>query len=96
MSHAGSTVTRTLAATLERDRLEHRASRAVIALAALRERAREHRSELGGAPMHVRQAIADFEAQLAATNTRLRDLAHDDASTAAHELRGPDENGHQY
>ena len=84
MSQAGSTTARTLAATLERDRLEHRVSRVVIALAALRERAREHRSELGGAPMHIRKAIADFEAQLTAINTRLRDLGHHDLSTAAH------------
>jgi hypothetical protein len=56
----------------------------VIALAALRERAREHRSDLGGAPMHIRKAIADFEAQRTTINTRLRDLGHDDLSTAVH------------
>ena len=81
MSHAGSTPIQTLGATLERDRLEHRAGRITVAVAALRQLAGEHRRELGGAPIHVRQTIADFEAQLAALNSRLRALAHDGGST---------------
>jgi hypothetical protein len=79
VSHARSTST--LGAELERDRLEHRVNRIAFAIAALRERAREHRRELGGAPMHIRQAIADFEAQSAALNARLLDLADDRGST---------------
>ena len=76
MNHPRSTAAHTLGATLERDRLEHRMNRTVIAIAALRERAREHRGEIGGAPVHIRRVIADFEAQLAAMNARLRYLTH--------------------
>lgn len=81
MSQAQSIPTPTLGAELERDRLEHRVNRIAVAISVLRERAREHRRELGGAPVHIRQAIADFEAQLAAMNARLGDLAHGDQST---------------
>jgi hypothetical protein len=35
--------------------------------------------------MHVRQTIADFEAQLAAMNARLRDLAQHSGSVPVHE-----------
>jgi len=70
--------TSTLGAELERDRLEHRVNRIAVAITVLRERAREDRPKLGGAPVHIRQAIADFEAQLAAMNARLGDLAHGD------------------
>jgi hypothetical protein len=81
VSQAQFTSTRTLGAELERDRLEHRASRIAVAITVLRDRAREHRRELGGAPVHIRQAIADFEAQLASMNARLGDLAHGDEPT---------------
>lgn len=81
MSQAQFTSTRTLGAELERDRLEHRVNRIAVAITVLRDRAREHRRELGGAPVHIRQAIADFEAQLAALNARLLDLADDRGAT---------------
>jgi hypothetical protein len=76
-----------LGAELERDRLERRVARVTIAIAALRERERErererqHRREPGAPPKHVRLAIADFEAQMEAMTTRLRDLAPDLGST---------------
>jgi hypothetical protein len=81
VSQAQFTSTRTLGAELERDRLEHRVNRIAVAITVLRDRAREHRRELGGAPVHIRQAIADFEAQLAALNARLLDLADDRGAT---------------
>lgn len=77
VSQAGSISIQTLGATLERDRLVLRAGRIVVAVAALRQMAGQHRGELGGAPLHIRNTIADFEAQLANVNTRLRDLGHD-------------------
>jgi hypothetical protein len=81
MSATRSTSTHTLGTELERNRLEHRASRATVAIAALRRRASEHQREHGEPSTHIRQAIADFEAQLAAMNARLRDLAHDHGPT---------------
>jgi hypothetical protein len=77
VNNARSTSTHTLGATLERDRLEHRVSRIGVAVAALRQRASEHRRGLGPAPQHIGKTIADFEAQIAALNARLRDLTHD-------------------
>jgi hypothetical protein len=87
MSHTRATLTRTLGAELERDRLEHRVRRLAVAIAVLRERAREHRRELGGAPLHIRQAIADFEAQLADTNARLRYITDNRGSIEAAGVR---------
>lgn len=81
VSQAQSTSTPTLGAMLERDRLEHRVNRIAVAIAALRERSREHRRELGGAPVHIRQAIADFEGQIATIDARLKDLAYDRGAT---------------
>jgi hypothetical protein len=81
MSATRSTSIRTLGTELERNRLEHRASRVTVAIAALRQRAGEHQRELGEPSTHIRQAIVDFEAQLAAMNARLRDLAHDPGPT---------------
>jgi len=63
-----------LGADLERDRLEHRIRRVTVAITALHQRASEHRAELGTIPRQLGQAIADFEAQIAAINARLRDL----------------------
>jgi uncharacterized coiled-coil protein SlyX len=82
MSATRPAPTHTLGAELERERLEHRVGRVTIAIAALRQRASEHQRELEELPTHIRQAIADFEAQLAAMYARLRDLAPD---------RGPSE-----
>ncbi|HEV3390966.1 MAG TPA: hypothetical protein VG057_18230 [Solirubrobacteraceae bacterium] len=74
------TSTHTLGAELERER-EHRVGRVTVAIAALRQRASEHQRELGEPPTQIRQAIADFEAQLAAMYARLRDLADDRGSS---------------
>jgi len=73
--------TRSLGADLECDRLERRVTRVTVAIAALRERASERRPELGAPPRHLRQAIADFEAQIEAMNDRLRELASGPGST---------------
>jgi hypothetical protein len=77
VSQARSTPTHTLGATLERDRLEHRVSRVAVAIAVLRRLGNEHRREV---PRHIRQTIADFEAQIAAMQARLQQLAHDGES----------------
>jgi hypothetical protein len=68
-----STSTYTLGAALERDRLEHRVSRVAVAIAVLRHLEREPRRE---PPRHLRQTIADFEAQTTAMKARLQELAH--------------------
>jgi hypothetical protein len=75
MSARRLTSAHTLGAELERERLEHRVGRVTVAIAALRQRASER--ELAEPPTQIRQAIADFEAQLAAMYARLRDLADD-------------------
>jgi hypothetical protein len=84
---------RTLGAELERDRLNRRVSRTTVAIAALRQHASEHRRELGALPRPLRQAIADFEAQIEAMNARLRDLAPEGTSTQIQQRSGSDENG---
>lgn len=63
-----------LSANLERDGLERRLRRVTAVVAALQQRASEHRAELGATPRELGQAIADFEAQITAMNARLRDL----------------------
>jgi GAF domain-containing protein len=73
--------TETLGAELERDRLERRIRRVAIALSALQGRASEHGRELGAPPRHLRQAIADFEAQIQQMNARLRELAPERPAT---------------
>jgi hypothetical protein len=65
----------TIGAQLERDRLERRATRVALAVAALRQRASEQPSEAGTPPRHLANVIADFEAQIEAMNARLRELA---------------------
>jgi hypothetical protein len=72
VSQARSTSTCTLGAALERDRLEHRVGRVAVAIAVLRHLGSEHRRE---PPRHIRQTIADFEAQTAAMRARLQELA---------------------
>jgi hypothetical protein len=81
VSQERSTSVHTLGAELERYRLERRLGRATVAIALLRQRASDHRREPGALPRHVRQAIADFEAQIAAMNARLGDLAADGGSS---------------
>lgn len=86
MGQARTTSTHTLGAELERDRLEHRMSRAEIAIAALRQRETEQRRELAERPpRHIRRAIADFEAQIAAMRARLQDLAVEFATSPTEE-----------
>jgi hypothetical protein len=58
----------------ERRRLERRVGRMTVTVAWLRQYAIEHRGEAIVRPKYVRHAIADFEAQIAAMNARLRDL----------------------
>jgi hypothetical protein len=77
MSQARSTTAQTLGATLERDRLEYRVSRVSVAISALRQLAGDPRHQAGPPPRHIRHAIADFEAQIASMNARLRDLDDD-------------------
>ena len=81
MSARRLTSTHTLGAELERERLEPRVGRVTVAIAALRQRASEHQRELAEPPTQIRQATADFEAQLAAMYARLRDLADDRGSS---------------
>lgn len=90
MSVTSNSTTYSLAAVLERDRLERRVSRARLAIAALR--ASAHRRELGAPPRHLRFAIADFEAQINAMNARLRDLPVDRSAIQSSERSGSDEN----
>jgi hypothetical protein len=66
------TSTHTLGATLERDRLERRVRWMTAAVDALRRRATESGRE---PPRHVRQAITDFDTQIAALLRRHRALA---------------------
>jgi hypothetical protein len=54
----------TLAATLERDRLRHRAERLQRALDRLHERVTDHRVHGQPVPKPLRQAIVSFEDQL--------------------------------
>jgi hypothetical protein len=64
----------TLGAELERDRLAQRARRITAVIAALRRPAGEGRATHSG-DRHIFQAIAEFEAELAAIDARLSDLA---------------------
>jgi hypothetical protein len=68
-----ASVTHTLGAALERDRLERRVGRMTVAIGVLRER--ESRGEPGAHRRHLGAVIADFEAQIAAMKTRVRDLS---------------------
>lgn len=91
MSNTRSNSIPTLGSELERDRLEHRVERATIALATLRQRLSEH-GRAGQPPRHLRQAIVDFEEQVAAMNARLRDLGPERSSTPVQRWSGLDEN----
>jgi hypothetical protein len=79
----------TLGEALERDRLERRVRRVTVAVAVLRERVSRHRPEPRTSPRHLLHAIADFEAQLEALSTRLRDLGGDPASTQVQATNRP-------
>jgi len=60
----------TLGARLERHRLEHRARRLRLAIAALRER-RAASASAGRVPRPLQQAIRDFTAELSSIETQL-------------------------
>lgn len=94
VSQAPASSPHTLGAALERDRLEHRVSRVAGVIAGLRQHETEHRRQLTEPPRHIRRAIADFEAQIAAMNARLRDLARDRLSTPGPERSDTDDNVH--
>jgi hypothetical protein len=81
MSATRPSFVRSLGADLERDRLERRVTRLTVAIATMRERASEHRPGPGAPPRHLRQAIADLEAQIESMNARLRELASGPGST---------------
>lgn len=66
--------TATLATDLERRRLAHRATRIERVIAALRQRALYRDAIEGRAPRPLRQALADFEAELGAIRRRLAEL----------------------
>jgi hypothetical protein len=70
----------TLGAELERDRLELRVRWMTVAVDSLRQRASQHRREHGALPRHLRQANAEFEAQIDALEARLRELAQERTS----------------
>jgi hypothetical protein len=86
------TFTHTLGAELERDRLERRLRRMTVAIGVLRQLESENRRESGAPRRHLGQAVADFEAQVEAMKTRLRDLGMDGPSIQIQ--RGAD--GHRY
>jgi hypothetical protein len=65
----------TLAADLERQRLEMGIERAQRALGALHRLADDRRRQAGGAPRQIARAISDFESQIAAARARLADIA---------------------
>jgi uncharacterized protein with PIN domain len=70
-----------LGANLERDRLTRRARRVGEVIAALRRQAGEGRAAAHASDRHIRRAIAEFEAELAAIDARLSDLAAGAASS---------------
>jgi hypothetical protein len=80
MSATPHTSTHTLGAELERDRLERRVRRMTVAIGVLRQLESENRRGPRAPRRHLGQAIADFEAQIEAMNTRLRDLGIDGPS----------------
>lgn len=65
----------TIAAQLERDRLEHRLRRIEIVVSALRERAVYRHSAIGTPPLPLLHAIDDFEGEMTNLRLRLRQLA---------------------
>jgi hypothetical protein len=75
-----ATATRTLGAELERGRLESRVRRMTVAIGMLRQRERADRRGTRGPHRRLGHVIADFEAQIQAMNTRLRDLGIDGPS----------------
>jgi hypothetical protein len=75
----------TLGANLERDRLTRRARRVTAVIPALRWHAGGGRAAAHSGDRHILQAIAEFEAESAAIDARLSDLA---AGAATGQRRG--------
>jgi hypothetical protein len=65
----------TLGANLERDRLTLRARRVRAVIAELRRQAGRGRGEAHASNRHILRAINEFEAEVAAIDARLSDLA---------------------
>jgi hypothetical protein len=63
-----------------------------LAIGVLRQRASKNRRERGAPQRHLGQVIADFEAQIEAMKTRLRDLGIDGPSI---QIQGGAD-GHRY
>jgi hypothetical protein len=74
VSAARPTSTPSLGDQLERSRLKRRLREKTVVIAWMRQYMREEREPRIG-PRYVRQAIADFEAEVEGMNARLRDLA---------------------
>lgn len=74
-SHVKPGTVEKLGAKLERDRLTSRARRVTAVIATLRRQAGEPDVEPHAQNRHIHQAITEFEAEVAAINTRLSDLA---------------------
>jgi hypothetical protein len=72
----------------ERRRLERQVSRMTVTLEWLHEYASERRGEASVRPKYVRKTIADFEAQIAAKKSRLRELAPRREEHAAYTYAG--------
>jgi hypothetical protein len=86
-SHVKPGTAEKLGAKLERDRLTWRARRVTAVIAALRRQAGGPRAEPHARNRHIHQAITEFEAEVAAINTRLSDLAA--GATPAQSRRDP-------
>jgi hypothetical protein len=86
-SHEDPGTAEKLGAVLERDRLTRRARRVTAVIAALRRQAGGPRAETHARNRHIHQAITEFEAEVAAINTRLSDLAA--GATPARSRRDP-------
>jgi hypothetical protein len=86
-SHVNPGRTETLGANLERDRLTRRARRITAVVAALRQQAGGRRAEARAGNRHIHQAITEFEAEAAALNAHLNDLAA--GATPARSRRDP-------
>jgi hypothetical protein len=86
-SHANPGTAEKLGVVLERDRLTRRARRVTAVIAALRRQAGGPRAEPHARNRHIHQAITEFEAEVAAINTRISDLAA--GATPARSRRDP-------
>jgi hypothetical protein len=86
-SHANPGTAEKLGAVLERHRLTRRARRVTAVIAALRQQAGGPRAEPHARNRQIHQAITEFEAEVAAINTRPSDLPA--GATPARSRRDP-------